>query len=322
MNDRYLLTPRYEGANAVYLDVLIALSPVIAWSVYLYGIRPVTLLLIAVLTVALTDTVFGFIYKKRFVTDLSSAVTGSVIALALPASAPLWLPAAAGLMGGIVKNALGIKKSPVSPPALSIVLCHLIFPKLMSAIPKSRIWLDALSPTVKVEAAGVSSLDTVLAGPIPEANVWGEFFGIRSGTIGEASAFLLICGLIYLCVRRISRPSVAISYLLTVAVATYIKPTLVAATDFVAIRGALFNIFGSTTMLCAVFFAADLPSAPKNQRSAIIGGVVGGIATVALRYTVGAPLSAPVGIRVLNIVSLGADRLLPPSPFGGTVKKS
>ena len=30
MNDRYLLTPRYEGANAVYLDVLIALSPVIA----------------------------------------------------------------------------------------------------------------------------------------------------------------------------------------------------------------------------------------------------------------------------------------------------
>ena len=322
MNDRYLLTPRYEGANAIYLDLLIALSPVVAWSVYLYGIRPITVIVISALALALTDTALGFIYKKRLVTDLSSVTTGTVIALALPASAPLWLPAVAGLIGGVIKSAFGVKKNPVSPPAAAIVICHLAFPKLLSAIPEGGKWLDGFSVATDFTAAPKSSLDTVLSGPIPESNVWAEFFGMRSGVIGEASAFLLICGFIYLCARRISRPSLALSYLLTVGVATYIKPTLVAATDFVAIRGSLFNIFGSTTLLCAVYFASDLPSAPKSQRSAILGGVAGGIVTVVVRYTLGAPLSAPVGILVMNLVGMLSDRFIPVSPFGGTVKNS
>lgn len=321
MNDRYLLTPRFEGASAIYLDILIALSPLAAWSVYLYGIRPLTVILISALAVAITDTVFGFIFKKRFVTDLSAAVTGAVIALALPASVPLWLPAAAGLIGGIVKNAFGIKKSPVSPPAVAVILCHLLFGGHMTSVPEAGKWLNGFSFTVDFTKAGESSLETVLKGPIPETSTWGEFFGMRSGAIGEMSAFLLLCGLIYLCIRRITRPSVALSYLLTVAVATYIKPTLVAATDFVAIRGSLINIIGSTTLLCAVFFASDLPSAPKTQQSAIIGGVVGGIVTVAVRYTLGAPLSAPLGILAMNLACFAVSKLVPSSPFGGTVKR-
>ena len=140
--------------------------------------------------------------------------------------------------------------------------------------------------------------------------------------MGEMSAFLILVGGIYLMCRRIIKPALPIVFLLSVGLITYFKPTLVAASDFIAISGALHNILGSCTLICAVFMLTDPVTSPKTTKGAIIAGIVGGAVTVFVRYRFSIELSAIIGVLSANAVTILTDRFLRPMPFGGTFKKS
>jgi electron transport complex protein RnfD len=167
-----------------------------------------------------------------------------------------------------------------------------------------------------------SSLSVVLGGSVPENGLGGLFFGMRAGMLGEMSAFLLITGGAYLIFRRIIKPALPIIFLLTIGIITYFKPTLIAASDFIAIEGALHNILGSSTIICAIFMLTDPVTSPKTTKGAVIAGIVGGFVTVFVRYRYSIELSAIIGVLSANAVTFAADRLIRPMPFGGMFKKS
>lgn len=324
MNERYLLTSKPEKAREVFFDVLLALTPVIAWSVFLYGVRPITLILICAASVSIVDAAFSVICNRGAITDLSCAVTGVIAALLMPASSPLWLPAFVGALAGIIRNVFGgLGRNPINPAATSLLISHLVFPKLFSVIPAIYNRLSGVAFEVEAyTAAEKSILSTVLNGNVPDEGLGGLFFGFRAGMMGEMSAFLILAGGIYLMCRRIIKPALPVIFLLSVGLITYFKPTLVAASDFVAISGALHNILGSCTLICAVFMLTDPVTSPKTTKGAIIAGIVGGVVTVFVRYRFSIELSAIIGVLSANAVTFFTDRLLRPMPFGGTFKKS
>ena len=205
MNERYLLTQKPEKAREVFFDVLIALAPLIAWAVFLYGLRPITLILVGAASVSIVDAAFSVLCSRGAITDLSCAVSGVIIALLLPASSPLWLPAFAGAIAGITRNVFGgLGKNPVNPAALSLLVTHLVFPKLMSLIPAIYSRLSGVAFDVSsYRSAPESTLSIILNGSVPDDNLAGAFFGFRAGMLGEMSAFLIIAGGIYLICRRI-----------------------------------------------------------------------------------------------------------------------
>ena len=89
--------------------MLLALLPAEIFGVLHFGPRVLLHLLICVVTCALTEfTIEAFRGKPLTVADGSAMVTGELLALMLPANAPLWLGALGGLFAvGVIKMPFG-----------------------------------------------------------------------------------------------------------------------------------------------------------------------------------------------------------------------
>src|SRR5665647_664016 len=95
-------------------DVTIALVPTSIFGVYNFGIRALLVILTCIATSLLTEYVYERAMKKPLTTgDFSAVVTGLLLALNMPASIPLWIPAIGSvfailvvkmLFGGIGQN--------------------------------------------------------------------------------------------------------------------------------------------------------------------------------------------------------------------------
>ena len=86
-------------------DVLIALSPVVITAIWFFKWYAVTQLLICVITCLAAELIFTRMRSKPIsVADLSAGVTGLILGLSLPATAPWYV----GVIGSVV--AIGIGK--------------------------------------------------------------------------------------------------------------------------------------------------------------------------------------------------------------------
>ena len=109
-----------KKARSLQLDMLamLALPALSSW--YFYGIGAIKLIFVCVITCVLCEF-FGrrLLRQPDTVGDLSAVVTGVVIALMLPANAPLWLPVIGGVFATVAaKLPFGsVEKLPFSPAA-------------------------------------------------------------------------------------------------------------------------------------------------------------------------------------------------------------
>ena len=82
-----------ESTRKIMLDVIIALAPSMLVAVYFFGLSAVQLLLVSVLVcVGLEYLIQKYLLRRQpTVSDLSAVVTGVLLALNLPPSAPWWV---------------------------------------------------------------------------------------------------------------------------------------------------------------------------------------------------------------------------------------
>ena len=77
--------------QSIMRDVIIALLPATVASVVLFGWRALVTILVCVGTAVLSEFLFNIITKKeQTVGDLSSIITGLLLALSIPAKAGIW----------------------------------------------------------------------------------------------------------------------------------------------------------------------------------------------------------------------------------------
>jgi electron transport complex protein RnfD len=89
-----------ENYNSRAKDWLIALLPVLIWSVYMFGARVITLVVLgALFSLALDYSVRRFVFRldrgARF--DLNAAVYGVLAVFTMPVAVPLWFPTKSGM---------------------------------------------------------------------------------------------------------------------------------------------------------------------------------------------------------------------------------
>lgn len=313
------------SVNGMMLDVLITLLPLLAWSVYLFGLRPLVLALCSVYVCYMAELVSIFCFRRNPRTDLAPAVTGVLLALGMPPSAPLWLPALGAAIAVIPVRQLfgGTGKNRLNPAATALAILYIIFPKVMTALPDIGVKLPAIAPSVgKFEAVGATALDTLLSGELPAQSLGSMFVGLRTGLIGEMSALLLIAGGIYLMLRRIVRPGLPVAFLLTVGALTYLFPTLAAASDAVALRYAAYHLLSGNLLLGVLFMATDPVTSPRGGLASLAAGVIGGAVTVIVRYFVSPHIGVICAVLVINLLARPLDYLCRPAPFGGRIKKT
>ncbi len=318
---RYPILPLPERAGAIRIDTLIAVFPLYLLSIYHHGLRPITIALISAVMMMGLDIAAKTVLKKEARFDISPAVTGLIIALFLPASAPLWLP----IMTAVFASAVAyIPKERVkvtfSPIALSLIASFLLFPGIMNVIPEASYKLDPFALTLKhFRAIPASPIEKVLSGYLPDTTTFETFFGLGSARIGEISGFLIALAFIYLLVRRAVKPVLPLSFILTIGVFAYLNPSLEAASDAIALDGAIYNVFGSNTFLVTVFLLSKPSRSAKTTLGTVILGIVGGLVTMLLREVIDVGLTALIAVVIIDLALPLVDKFIAPTPFGGKI---
>ena len=287
------------STDKIMLMVIIALLPATGFGIYNFGIRALFHVLITIASCVLSELVFELIVKKKLtVGDMSAVVTGLLLALNLPVSAPLWI----GIIGGafaiiVVKMMFGGLGQNFMNPALA-ARCFLLisFPSLMT-----NFTCDAYS--------GATPLASLKAGE--SVNVYNMIIGKIPGTIGETSMVAIGLGAVLLMLIGIIDIKIPGSYILTFVI-------------FVGIFGGhgfdpyylSAQLAGGGLMLGAFFMATDYVTRPVTRAGQVVFGIILGLLTGIFRIFGASSEGVSYAIIIGNLLVPLITKYTSPKPFG------
>jgi Na+-translocating ferredoxin:NAD+ oxidoreductase subunit D len=303
------------------LDVVIALLPTVAASIYMYSIRALIVTLVAVLSAVFFEYISRLVMKRyNSIGDLSAVVTGLLLALNLPPTVPYWLPVIGSLVSVVMVKQMfgGIGLNFVNPALAGRVILTLSFPAQMTtwAIQASRA-LDAgyireIGQSIKGTDLIATATPLYLlqnAGGVVTTGMptyLDLFLGFKGGCLGEVSILALLLGAAYLVIRKVIKLWIPLTYLATVAAMTAI-----------AGQDPLYHLLSGGLILGAFFMATDYVTTPLTRNGKIIFGIGCGLLTGLIRLFGGMTEGVSFAILLMNIVTPHLDRWTNPVPFGG-----
>ncbi len=171
MNLTVSASPHIRGKDTtrrLMLDVVIALLPSLIAGVLVHGIRAAAVAAVCVCASLLGEWLFRLATRQHCtIPDGSAAVTGLLLALTLPASAPYWLAAVGGLFAAVVVKALcgGLGQNAFNPALGARAMLMLLFPAYLTRFPA----LGAELPLFGLNAADVVTEATVTSKAVTRA---------------------------------------------------------------------------------------------------------------------------------------------------------
>ena len=133
-----------QTVSGIMLNVIIALIPALAASVWLFGPRVLLICLVTIGTCMLSEYLSRKIMKRsNTLGDLSAVVTGLLLAFNLPVSIPLWQAAIGSVIAIVVVKQLfgGIGQNFVNPAITGRIILMVSFPTAMTTWIKTLSWL-------------------------------------------------------------------------------------------------------------------------------------------------------------------------------------
>lgn len=260
-------------------DVLIALLPTLAMSVFLFGWWVLVLCVLSVGSCMLFEYGYRrFTHQSNTLRDLSACVTGLLLAMSLPSDSAWWVPILGAFFAiVVVKQFYGGLGRNFMNPALAGRMLLASFPALMTS------WVDpALRLSIrKVDAVSAATpLSYLHSGILPPQEFDQLLLGHHGGSLGEVSSFMLLLGGIYLMGRRVISARIPVAYLGTVAVLTFLFPQ--GGCDRLGWMVA--QLFSGGLIMGALFMATDPTTTPVTPRGHVMFGMGCGVLTVVLRY--------------------------------------
>ena len=307
------------STRTIMRDVIIALLPALAGSVFFFGFRALLVTLVS----AAACVFFEWAYAKLTKTpckiyDLSAIVTGVLLAFVCPVTIPYWtivLGAAFAIL--LVKMLFGGLGRNIVNPALAGRAFMFSWPVLMSTWVKPGFENAAglLSTADAVTAA--TPLANMHQGIMCEETIGQLFIGTVGGCIGETSALALLLGFIYLLYRKVITARIPLAYIGTVAVLTFLFPL---GNDRIAWM--LAQVCGGGLMLGAIFMATDYVTSPVTKLGQLVYGIGCGVLTVMIRYFGGYNEGVSYAILIMNTCVVLLDRIGRPVKFGAPKKEA
>ena len=295
-------------------DVIVALIPALLWAVYVFGTRALAVTAISVVCCVGFDALGCKLMKRSSSAgDLSAVVTGLILAYLLPVTVPLWMPIIGAFFAILIVKQLfgGIGKNIVNPALAAYAFLRVSFADSFVCVKAfSRIGFFA-KPDVKAATAS-DPIAVLMSGVFPETPLADMFFGFCPGSIGEVSSLLLICGGVYLIIRKIIDWRVTVSFLAASAIFAFAFPRTAVISDTITLKYTAYQLFSGSLMLNAVFTANDPVTSPSNDTGRLIYGACCGLGTMLLRYFGAAPACEACAILTMNLMSGFINRLMSP----------
>ena len=279
-----------QDTKRLMLDVIIALLPAIIVGVLQFGLYPLVLLLTGVCSAVFWEWGYRRLFKKEAsIGDLSAVLTGLLLALTMPPSAPWWLPVIGTFFGIVVVKQLygGIGKNFLNPALAGRAFLFSSYATIMAtwSVP------NALSGTVD---------GTTMATPL--AGMYGD------GLPAYFTAKSMFMGYLPGCIGEIS----AVSFIGTVALLTLIF----GKSGYSNGQWMLYNLFSGSLMLGAIFMATDYATSPVTLNGQLVYGAGCGLLTVLIRYFGGFPEGTTYAILIMNLCTWALDKAFHRHQFG------
>lgn len=316
-------SPHIHGSQStpsIMRDVVIALVPAFAFSLFIYGLQALFVTAISVLSCMLFELLIDrFLFRRRSTLgDWSAVVTGVLLAFNLPATISPWLVVMGALVAiGVGKMSFGgLGRNPFNPALVGRVFLLISFPVQMTSFPDTT-GIDAVTgatPLAFVKEALKSGQN--LTEIMPSVDLGGMLLGFKDGSLGEIGALALIIGGIYLLIRKVITWHIPVAVLGSMAL---FASTLWLA-DPTSYVNPMFHLFTGGAMLGAIFMATDYASSPMTTRGMIIYGIGIGVITILIRVWGAYPEGISFAILIMNACVPLINMYVKPSRFGEKVK--
>ena len=290
-------------------DVLFALFPVSMVGIYLFGLHSLWILLVSIASAVVAEYAWQkFTGKMVTIGDLSAAVTGLLVGLNMPSSAPLWLPIIGSAFGIIVVKQVfgGIGHNFLNPALTARAMLLTSWPARMTTfyLPE-RLLLYGATSSAPVGDAVTSATPLMKGGTA----LFDLFMGNIPGTIGEVCKAAILVGLLYLIIGGTIDIQIPVLFVGTVALMSFImgKDPLVAILS----GGVLFG---------AVFMATDYVTRPMLIPGQCIFAIGAGVIVVLIREYGNYPEGVTYAILLMNVVTPLLDKFIRRRVYG-EVKK-
>ena len=298
-----------ESIQSIMRDVIIALVPATAAGIYYFGISALILIIAAIASSVIFEALCQKIMKKPVtVSDLSAVVTGLLLAMNLPAAAPVWVAIVGSAFAIIFGKQLfgGLGQNFINPALAGRAFLLASYPTEMTtwSVPNGLEVADAATYATPLAQLKAGHLDASL----------GELMlGQCGGTIGETCAIALIIGGVYLLYKHVINWKIPVIYIATVAI-------LFGVIGRHGVRMPLQEIMAGGVMLGGIFMATDYASSPVTPKGQIIFAVGAGLITYLIRTFGGYPEGVSYSILIMNCCVPLIERFTEPTIFGALPK--
>lgn len=297
-----------ESIQSIMRDVIIALVPATAAGIYYFGLRALILIVAAIISAVFFEWLYEKITRKPVtINDLSAVVTGLLLAMNLPASAPVWVAIVGSAFAIIFAKQLfgGLGQNFINPALAGRAFLLASYPTEMTTwVVPNGLAADAATYATPLAQLKNGALDASLKELV---------LGQVGGTIGETCAIALIIGGIYLLYKHVISWKIPVIYIATVFI-------LFAVIGRHGMRMPVQEIFAGGVMLGGIFMATDYASSPVTPKGQVIFAVGAGLLTYLIRTFGGYPEGVSYSILIMNCCVPLIERFTEPTIFGALPK--
>ena len=287
------MSPHVRGTLSIermMQTMLIALIPAAVMALYLFGIRSLLIMVLAVATAVIVETLIERVTAQPLTyKDCHAILTGFVLALILPPSVPWWIPVVGAgvaiILGKMVFGGLG--NYPFNPPLVAWVVLKLSWPERMSFFIEPHTASQALTPLMALKEDPSLFYSYALR---------DLFLGNVPGALGTVCALAVLIGAAFLLYRGVIRWHIPLSFLFGVALFAAILHGINPDIH----PPVLFHLLSGGLLIGAFFLAPEPVTSPVTPKGMLLFGFLAGILTMIIRLWGAYPDGTFYAILIMN----------------------
>lgn len=305
-----------QKTGRYYKHICFMAVPVLWMACFLYGVRPLLLCGIAVLTGNLCDRLVSLLRRRVYQAgDFSNESFALVIALLMPVTVDIYVLIIAVLAGVLIGKEIfgGYGSYPFNPAAVGYAVAAVSWPEQVVRYPQPYTPL----PLWDASAVPVSSTieDTLRSGGILNLNSLAVALGEFAAPMGTGAALVILaCGLV-LWTQKDVHIGASASFLITCGLIAFFFPRQVGLADSTLFSSLLPRLQGvrdelhtGAMLFCAVFLLNEPYTCAHHRLGRILYGALVGAATMGFRYFGVYETGVCFALLAVNSVSALIDR--------------
>ena len=305
-----------ERTGRYYQHICFMAIPLLCMSCYLYGLRPLLLCVVALLTGNICDRVVSLLRRRVYQgSDFSNESFALVIALLLPATVDWYVLIAAVVVGIIIGKEVfgGYGSYPFNPAAVGYTVAAVSWPEQVFRYPQPYTKI----PLWDASGVPVSSTisDTLRSGGMLNISAMSLALGEYAAPMGTGAALIILACGFFLWREKDIRLSTPVAFLVTSALIAFLFPRQVGLmgssvfTSFSARLGGVRDELLTGAMLFSAVFLFNEPYTCAHHRTGrILYGILLGIVTMGFRYFGVYDTGVCFALLTLNSISGWLDR--------------